>query len=134
MSARTAPQKFLKHATDVALFYGFRPAHEIERLAMSAKGEHASGHSKPHGVYSFSTSAAAAAAFAASRPNEPALIFYATPNPAYLSPQIAPGLSGRELGEFGLQVLGSSESVGEVVLLKTVSAIVAEWGAPLTRV
>jgi len=34
----------------------------------------------------------------------------------------------------GLMVSGTSESVGEIVLLKTIAAIAEEWGSPLARV
>jgi histidyl-tRNA synthetase len=43
-------------------------------------------------------------------------------------------MPAREFGEFGLHIAGAHESVGEVVLLKTLAAIATEWGAPLARV
>jgi len=37
-------------------------------------------------------------------------------------------LPNRETGEFGLQVVGSGETMGEVLLLKTLAMIAEEWG------
>src|SRR3989344_2687965 len=59
-----------------------------------------------------------------SQPNEPVLAFYASPTPEY-----APGsLPPRETAEFGLQVIGTGESMGEILLLKTLAMIASEWG------
>ncbi len=82
------------------------------------------------GVYSFESAALIGAAHAAARPQDPVLAFYATPVPS-LAPAMMPV---REAGEFGLQVIGTGESVGEIVLLKTITMIAAEWGTPLARV
>jgi hypothetical protein len=121
---------FIKHASDVASFYGFRPVREIERehqasLDLKPRALRAGG-----GLYSFSSASAICGMRAAARPQEPILAFYATPSvlhgPASLSP--------RETGEFGLQVVGTPESVGEIVILKTLATIANEWGAPLSRV
>ena len=120
---RTSPASFIKHATDVALFYGFRPAREIERAAANRL-------EKRIGVHSFETVAKVSAAYTALNAQEPTLAFYATPSPTHVPKKYLL----REVGEFGLQVIGSQESVGEVVLLKTLAAILTEWGAKITRV
>ena len=67
---------------------------------------------------------------------EPVLAFYATPLPTHLPAQTGlPSIVGQSgVGEFGLQVVGSSESLGEILLLKTLFAIVSEWGAGVSRV
>lgn len=117
------PASFLKHATEVASFYGFRPAREIERAAANRLA-------KRKGANSFESLATLGAVCVALRPGDPVLAFYATPNPTHLPRHLA----AREHGEFGLQVIGSHESVGEVVLLKTISAILAEWGASIARI
>lgn len=122
-SARTAPASFLRHATDVASFYGFRPAREIERMAANRLV-------KRVGAHTFETVSHVSATRVAMRPGEPALAYYASPYPTHIPKNFAP----RESGEFGLQVIGSGESVGEVVLLKTLSAIITEWGACISRV
>ena len=121
--ARTAPASFLRHATDVASFYGFRPAREIEGMARDRLV-------KRVGAHTFETVSHVSATRVAMRPGEPALAYYASPSPTHLPKNFAP----RESGEFGLQVIGSGESVGEVVLLKTLSAIITEWGANILRV
>ncbi|HEV8667003.1 MAG TPA: hypothetical protein VN665_04145, partial [Candidatus Paceibacterota bacterium] len=121
--SRTSPASFLKHASDVAGFYGFRPAHEIEKAAANRL-------EKRKGANSFDTVAHVNAMYLALRPGEPSLSYYASPSPTFLPKAFAP----RETGEFGLQVIGSNDSVGEVVLLKTLSAILTEWGSTISRV
>ncbi len=122
-SSRTSPASFLKHASDVASFYGFRPAREIEKAAANRL-------EKRRGANSFDTVAHVNAIYLALRPGEPSLSYYASPSPTFLPKT----LIQRESGEFGMQVIGSSDSVGEVVLLKTLSAILTEWGATIARV
>ncbi len=125
-----APSTFLKHASDVASFYGFRPVRDIEREQAALATQRAPSFRGGGKFYSFPTAAMVCAMRATGRPQEPVLGFYATPSPLH-----APvGLIPREVGEFGLQVVGTSESVGEIVLLKTLAAIATEWGAPLARV
>jgi histidyl-tRNA synthetase len=58
------------------------------------------------------------------------LAFWATSSPSHLPY----GANARDVGEFGLQVVGSPESVGEVVLLKTLTTIISEWGGTVARV
>jgi histidyl-tRNA synthetase len=123
------PASFLKHASDVALFYGFKPMQDIER-ALENRTNLPAGRRKRIPLYSFPSAAQVAAAHAAARPGEPVLGFYATPAPMY-TPAAYPA---REVGEFGLQVLGTHESVGEVVVIKTVAMIANEWGLKVTRV
>lgn len=128
-TARISSASFLKHAADVASFYGFRPMREIEREHMHHVGAKAGGR-RTQGTYSFSSAALLAAARAAARPQEPVLAFYANPAPAHLPSAMSP----REVGEFGLQVVGTRESVGEIVLLKAITMIAQEWGAPFAKV
>lgn len=113
-----SPATFLKHSSDVATFYGFRPVREIEREVPKAAGL------ARRAPYTFESATAVCAARAAARPGEPVLGFYATP-----SPEHAPlSLPQRETAEFGLQVMGTGESVGEILLLKTLAMIAQEWG------
>ena len=123
MSSRTSPASFLKHASDVADFYGFRPAREVEKAAANRL-------EKRKGANSFDAVAHVNATYLLLRPGEPSLSYYASPSPTFLPASLA----ARETGEFGLQVIGSGDSVGEVVLLKTLSAILTEWGATIQRV
>lgn len=79
---------------------------------------------KSRAPHSFMTAAQMCAAKSLSQPNEPVLAFYASPTPEY-----APGsLPPRETAEFGLQVIGTGESMGEILLLKTLAMIASEWG------
>lgn len=108
-SKRAGPAGFLKLSSDVASFYGFRPIK----------------------AGSF-TGAATQITNALAGRTEPMLAYYTSATPSHL-PQNT-NVSSKELGEFGLQVVGSSESVGEVVMLKTLTAIITEWGATVARV
>jgi len=81
-------------------------------------------------THTFDAAAAMCAASASVSLGEPVLAYYATPSPSPLPP----GYTVQEAGEFGLQVVGTSESVGEILLLKALSTIFAEWGTPLARV
>ncbi|HVU80285.1 MAG TPA: hypothetical protein VHD37_02895, partial [Candidatus Paceibacterota bacterium] len=128
-TTRTSPASFLKHAVEVASFYGFRSMRDIERELLRDLDTKPAGR-RGQAVYSFESAAALAAARAAARPQEPVLGFYATPVPAH----VPPGVSARDVGEFGLQVVGTQESVGEIVLLKTITMVANEWGSPLSRV
>lgn len=71
------------------------------------------------------TSAQICAAQAVTRLGEPVLAFYATPTPEHAPRALPP----RETAEFGLQVVGTGESMGEILLLKTLAMIAHEWGA-----
>ena len=116
-----SPSSFLRHASDVATFYGFRPVREVEkevpRSAVLLPRSRA-----PH---TFMSAAHVCAAHAALKPGEPVLAFYATAAPEYAPYTLPP----RETAEFGLQVMGTGESVGEILLLKTLIMIAEEWGA-----
>lgn len=126
---RVSPVSFLKLSADVASFYGFRPAREIEkRVAQINKVSRPK--LAPRTTHTFVTTAALCVTCAGARPQEPVLAFYATPTPSH-TPH---GLPQKETGEFGLQIVGSSESVGEIILFKTIAAIFTEWGAPVMRV
>lgn len=118
---RLSPASFIKHAADVSNFYGFKPMKEVERgvpRALRVKGPH-----------SFTTTAAQSAAHFAQKPTQPVLSFYASHTPSHLPSFYVP----RETGEFGLQVVGAEDSLGEIVVFKTLFAILNEWGAGVGR-
>lgn len=121
MQSTRTPSSFITHAADVASFYGFRPMREVERNIPSQQ--------RTRGLHSFSTAANTCSVYVAQRP-EPVLAFYASPAPSHLPAQF----SAKDTGEFGLHVAGSPESLGEVVLLKTLFAILTEWGVPVARI
>lgn len=135
-AARTTPASFLKHAADVASFYGFRPVRDIEREHIRELNIKTAGR-RGAPLYSFASAALVCAARAATRPQDPILAFYATPTPSHVPPRINADIGKAPpspLGEFGLQVVGTEESVGEIVLIKILAMIAAEWGTPVTRV
>lgn len=119
---RLSPASFIKHAADVSSFYGFKPIKEVERAVPRTD--------RIRGSHSFTTVTALSAAYLAQKPKEPMLGFYASPAPTHVPNSYAP----RETGEFGLQVVGASDSLGEIILLKTLFAILNEWGAGVGRV
>ena len=118
---RLSPAGFLKLSQDVASFYGFKPLRDIEK-------------SIPHSVHKRSAHnfayASSALAITSAPGGEPAMAYYASASPLHMPASWAP----REVGEFGLQVSGAQDSVGEVLLLKTVATILNEWGGAMTRV
>jgi histidyl-tRNA synthetase len=119
---RLSPASFIKHAADVSSFYGFRPMKEVERAVPRLD--------RVRGTHSFTTTTQMCAACLSQKPGSPVLAFYATPQPSHLHSRFNP----RETGEFGLQVVGAPDSLGEVLMLKTLFAILHEWGAPVARV
>ncbi|MBI2005116.1 hypothetical protein HYS79_03120 [Patescibacteria group bacterium] len=125
---RTSPVSFLKLSSDVASFYGFRPMREVERASAGAWKNRE--RPRARATHTFDAAAAMCAASASVSQGEPVLAYYATPSPSPLPL----GSIVQEVGEFGLQAVGTSESVGEIILLKTLSTIFAEWGTPPTRV
>lgn len=116
---RHSPASFLKLSQEVASFYGFKPLREIEKQAPA--GAH------KRGAYNF---VYASSALAHSAGGEAAMAYYASASPAHLPN----GFSPREVGEFGLTVFGAQGSVGEVLLLKTATTILGEWGGKVTKV
>jgi len=119
---RLSPASFIKHAADVSAFYGFRPMKEVERSVPPAI--------RVKGMHTFGTTAEMCAVSFGHKVKDPVLAFYASPTPTHISPQYSP----RETGEFGLQVVGSPDSLGEVLMLKTMFAILNEWGAGVAKV
>lgn len=130
-NSRVSPASFLKHAADVSSFYGFRPVREVEKTLRGSNSA-LSNIERTRGTFSFQSSSVLCSAYASLRPQEPVLAFYATPSPTHVP--YLPNTNPRDVGEFGLQVIGSSESVGEIVLLKTLAMIMQEWGLPVSRI
>ena len=125
---RTSPVSFLKLSSEVASFYGFRPMREIERASAGAWKNRE--RPRARATHTFDAAATMCAASASVSTGEPVLAYYATPSPSPLTL----GSMAQEAGEFGLQAVGTSESVGEIILLKTLYTIFDEWGTPPVRV
>ncbi len=124
---RTAsPDTFVGLCADVATFYGFQSQRAIERTVPAAL--------RTQGIYSFESLAKlhSTGAFdtTGAPPRESLLSFYASQSPAYLPPT----MNTRDTGEFGLTILGSRDSLGEILLIKIAMTIFAEWGVPVTAV
>ncbi len=117
-----SPAAFVRHASDVSSSYGFRPIHQVEK-GLPGK--------RPRIQHSFQTSIESCAQRFGFQPgDEPVLSYYASVTPLY-TPQ---GISSRDVGEFGLHVVGSPQSLGEIILLKTLYSIVNEWGTSVVKV
>jgi histidyl-tRNA synthetase len=108
---KAAPRKFLELSGEVASYYGFAA------LPPAPRGR---GHTFG--------SALGVSSSQLGKSGEPVLSWWSTLQPAYLPPGVS------DSAEFALSVVGSEESVGEIVILKTVSAILREWGSPVARV
>ena len=118
---KLSPAGFLNLSQEVASFYGFRPLKEIEKLVPTAVHKRT--------AHNF-TYASMSLAHSAASPGEPLMAYYASAHPMHVPSTLA----AKELGEFGLQVSGAQESVGEVLILKTVSTILSEWGGAIQSV
>ena len=133
-SSVLSPATFIQHASDVSSFYGFRPIREFERGAYKALAEATTPRGAPavarvRGIHSFDSAAQVCAA-SMSELSGPILAYYASPAPSYLPASY----SLKDTGEFGLQAVGAGDSLGEVVLIKTIFAILSEWGATPLRI
>ncbi len=121
--SRPSPASFLKHASEVASSYGFRPLREIERMIPNLERR----------AHSFAVAAGVAVQANSQNLQLPVLTYFASASPMHTPPQSSTW-PARDVGEFGLQIVGVPESLAEAVLLKTVSTIINEWGTPLARV
>lgn len=136
---RLTPELFLKLSADISSSYGFRPVRDIERSLPPAL--------RPKGAQCFDRVAHLCSAapkvkigpVVAPTPGTPAiplplrrpvLAYYATPSPSHLPV----GLSSHEIGEFGLFVGSLDETMGEILIIKTIAAILSECGLPATRI
>ena len=128
MNQRISPVSLLRHCADVASFYGFVPLRDIEK-ALPKEARRGRG-----GFHTFATSLDACTANmlqpARTRGSEPILAFWATTAPSH----VPAGINPRDVGEFGMHVVGSPESLGEIVLLKTLFSILTEWGSTVSSV
>jgi histidyl-tRNA synthetase len=109
---KAAPKTFLELSSDVASYYGFTA------LPPAGRGR----------AHTFSTALNASSTMLGKSGGEPVLSWWANTSPLYLPPGIT------DSAEFSLSVVGSEESVGEIVILKTITAIMREWEAPVAKV
>ncbi len=116
-----SPALFVKHASDVAMFYGFKPFRHIEQELKQKREK---------GNHTFTSTIDTCARHTQLRNPEPSLAFYASAAPSH----VPPGIVEREVGEFGLHVVGAQDSLGEILLLKTLFSILSEWGTQVARV
>lgn len=124
-AVKRGPSGFMRHASEVAGSYGFQSVGILSQVARQkgAQLERVRTHS-------FETVSAVCVACAV---GQPSLAFWASPSPSYFAPGSREE-ERAELGEFGLTIAGAGESIGEVLMLKTLSTIVTEWGAPFAGV
>src|SRR3989344_5292539 len=124
--SRVAPASFLKHAAEVASSFGFRSLRDVERGVPNLDRR----------AHSFTTAAATCVQYHTARPDAPVLAYWGSASPSHLPTQAGAlgNHAARETGEFGLHIVGVSESIAEVVLLKTVATVLNEWGGKVARV
>lgn len=113
--SRSAPAGFLKHAGEVAQYFGFQHAREVS----------------PERSYTF---AKVAGAVASARTTDPLLLYYASSHPIHVPMELRGLGKQNEVAEFGLVIAGSPESHAEVILMRTLTTILEEWGLPAVRV
>lgn len=142
MSTRIEPSTFLRKASDIASFYGFRPAQSLgailpreHRLTLTDsrnfdKVAAACVHCLnekivlPLPVPGTHTPVVPAPA------KDAMLCFNVNPNPA----EVPEGLSARDVAEFGISIVGSPGPIGEIVAMKTMFAILNEVGIKMKAV
>src|SRR3989338_2550050 len=102
---RPSPASFLKHAADVATFYGFRPLREVERRVPNLERR----------AHSFAIASSACVQCHALHQGEPVLAYWASPSPMHLPAHKASAPSGspRETGEFGLNIRSEERRGGK---------------------
>jgi histidyl-tRNA synthetase len=140
MSTRLEPTTFLRKASDIASFYGFRPAQTLQ--SVMPKGERfsvADTRDFDRVAQVCITCLSEKAPVVVVPPGTPVPPVYAkdamlhfTVNPA---PAEAPGgLAPRDVAEFGISIVGSPGSIGEIVALKTMFAIMNDVGLKMRAV
>ena len=108
-----SPSAFLKKASDIASFYGFRPVHSLAEMLPRAERPSVKAARTFDGV------ANTCVQCLAGRAQDALLCFHASPTVG----EDVPGLGGRDLAEFGISIIGSQGPIGEIVALKTMLAI-----------
>lgn len=126
MTAVTSSAQFLHKASEIASFYGFRPAHSV-------------GEYLPKGVRfgkndarTFDGVAQACVTCLAGKERDVLLCFHANQTPSDFG--AIPGISNKEAGEFAISLIGAHTSIGEIVALKTILAILSDSGTNIKGV
>lgn len=118
-----APTTFLRKASDIASFYGFRPVRDLEGMVPRESRMKRAGASR-----SFEDVAHICVSCMVETTRTPVLCFSVDH-----APSDAPKAE-RDLAGFNLQLIGSPSSVGDIVVLSTLMTILAEAGAPARAV
>ncbi len=142
MSTRIEPSQFLRKATDIASFYGFRPSQSLgsilprehrltltdsrifDRVASACVHCLNEKIPLPPPVPGTHTPVVPAPA------KDAMLCFNVNPNPS----ETPEGFSTKEVAEFGVSIVGSPGSIGEIVALKTLFAILNDVGVKMRAV
>lgn len=135
MSTRELPSAFLKKASDIAAFYGFRHAQTLDQELPRDRRLAITGARDPDRIAEACVTCMVARAAKPPadpnqkpsdvRPQDAMLCFHANPSPT----EVPQGQNAKELAEFGISIVGSSGSIGEIVALKTLFSILADSGA-----
>lgn len=138
---RLEPAQFIRKASDVAASYGFRPAQSLDKELPRGQKLLITGARNFDRVAGACITCMAVKPAPVLQPNgQPAapvittpdavLCFHTNPNPTEAPGDIVP----KEVGEFGVQIVGSQGSIGEIVALKTLLAILADTGSRVRAV
>jgi len=132
---RIEPVQFLRKAADVASSYGFRHAGSLDReLPRGQKllitGARNFDRIAGACVSCLSVKAAAALAEPGTSYSEVMLCFHSNPSPT----EAPAGFEPKDVAEFGVGIIGAAGSIGEIVALKTLFAILHDTGGRVSGV
>ncbi len=138
MSTRTDPSQFLRKASDIASFYGFRHSLALKSVLprqhkLSAAGSRDFDSVAQACVNCLSEKIPVVVPLVPQKAHTPLppvyakdamLYFHVNPTPT----DVPRGVLAKEVAEFGVSIVGSQGSIGEIVALKTLMSILTETG------
>lgn len=133
MSTRELPSSFLKKASDIASFYGFRHAQSLDRELPKDQRLAITGSRDADRIAEACVSCMVTrnlkAVSLAEKPSlaeksDAMLCFHANPSPT----EAPAGINPKDVAEFGISIVGPQGSIGEIVAMKTLFSILADTG------
>jgi histidyl-tRNA synthetase len=130
---RLEAAQFIRKASDVASSYGFRAAQTLDKELPRGQKLLITG------ARNFERVAGACVTCLATRAglalpgvvlSEAMLCFHTNPNPT----DVPAGFTSKNVAEFGVEIVGSQGSIGEIVALKTMLSILADTGGKVRAV
>lgn len=124
MSARELSTSFLKKASDIASFYGFRHAQSLDRELPKGSRLAITGARDADRVAEACVSCMVARAQNPETKADAMLCFHTNPSPS----EAPAGINPKEVAEFAISIVGPQGSIGEIVAMKTLFSILADTG------